>query len=65
MGKLIRLVLVLAIGIVLGYVFHNPIDVKMKTWFGTQRVEKGKAIIEDGGEKTADWVEEKRADNEE
>jgi len=51
MGKLIRLVLVLAIGMFLGYIFHDPIDVKVKDWFGTQRVEKGKTLVEDGATK--------------
>ena len=60
--KLFRFLLVLAIGATLGYVFHAPIDVKVKDWFGSQRVEKGKAIIEEGGENTVEWVEEKRAE---
>lgn len=54
MKKLINFLLVLALGTILGYVFHNPIDNKLKDWFGTQRVEKGKIVIENGMEKTID-----------
>ena len=58
MKKLIRFLLVLALGAFLGYVFHNPIDTKLKTWFGEEKVEnavdgtkrfaeKGKAAVEE------------------
>ena len=51
MKKLIRLLLVLVVGMVLGYVFHQPIDAKLKSKFGIARVEKGKQIVEDTVEK--------------
>lgn len=51
MKKLIKLLLVLALGMVLGYVFHQPIDTKLKVKFGIARVEKGKKIVENTVEK--------------
>lgn len=54
MKKLFNFVLVLALGAVLGYVFHNPIDNKLKAKFGENRVEAGKATVEDLGEKTVE-----------
>jgi len=45
--KLIRFLLVLAIGAILGYVFHNPIDVKLKEKFGTDKVETVRAKTEE------------------
>jgi len=56
MKKLINFLLVLAIGAILGYIFHNPIDVKLKEKFGADKVEATRAIAEekltDVGEKT-------------
>jgi len=56
MKKLINFVLVLALGAFLGYVFHNPIDTKLKAKFGAERTEKVRAAAEekltDVGEKT-------------
>jgi flagellar motor component MotA len=56
MKKLIGILLVLVIGMVLGYVFHDPIDAKLKAKFGTERVEKAKEAtkkgIENAGEAT-------------
>ena len=46
MKKLIKLVLVFAIGMVIGYVFHNTIDTRLKAKFGTTEVTKGKQIVE-------------------
>lgn len=54
MKKLLRFLLVLIIGCILGYVFHNPIDDKLKAKFGNDRVEAGKARVEKLGEKTVD-----------
>ena len=54
MKKLFNFLLVLLIGAILGYVFHNPIDVKLKEKFGENRVEAGKAKVEDLGEKAYD-----------
>lgn len=54
MKKLLRFLLVLIIGCILGYVFHNPIDDKLKAKFGNDRVEAGKARVEKFGEKTVD-----------
>jgi len=51
MRKLIRLLLVLTIGVVFGYVFHNSIDTKLKARFGNERVEAGKKKVENGTEK--------------
>jgi len=63
MKKLIKLVLVLAIGAFLGYVFHDSIDSKLKSKFGEEKIEKvkkdtkeitnnsakiGKAVVEAG-----------------
>ena len=48
MKKLINFLLVLALGACIGYFLHDPIDVKMKDWFGAQRVEKAEAMAEDG-----------------
>ena len=54
MKKLFNFLLVLAIGAILGYVFHNPIDVKIKERFGENRIEVAKDKIEDVGEKAYD-----------
>ncbi len=51
MKKLLNFLLVLAIGAILGYVFHNPIDVKLKEKFGETRIEAAKDKVEDLGEK--------------
>lgn len=48
MKKLFRFLLVLVIGMFLGYVFHNPIDEKLKTKFGADKVE----TVRSGAEKT-------------
>jgi hypothetical protein len=40
MKKLIRFLLVLALGAFLGYVFHNTIDSKLKSNLGNDRVEQ-------------------------
>lgn len=60
MGKLIRFVFVLALGMFLGFILHDPIDVKVKDWFGTQRVEKLEIIAEDGFEKSVEKVEARK-----
>jgi Flp pilus assembly protein CpaB len=52
MKNLIKFALILIVGIILGYVFHNPIDTKLKARFGNTIVEKGKAKVEELGEKT-------------
>ena len=54
MKGIIRFVLVLALGAVLGYVFHNPIDTKLKKKFGNDKVEAAKDKIQNGGEKAYD-----------
>ena len=48
MKKLFNFLLVLLIGAALGYVFHNPIDTKLKEKFGADKVETTRA----GAEKT-------------
>ena len=54
MKKLIRFVLVLALGAFLGYVFHDTIDSKMKSKLGDEKVEqinnKTKRFAEKAGE---------------
>ncbi len=52
MRNLIKFALILVTGVILGYVFHNPIDTKLKARFGNARVEAGKTKVEDLGEKT-------------
>ena len=47
MKKLFNFLLVLAIGAILGYVFHNPIDVKLKEKFGADKVEIARAGTEE------------------
>jgi hypothetical protein len=54
MKKLINFLFVLALGVFLGYVFHNPIDTKLKTKFGTEKVETVRATAE---EKLGDFAE--------
>ena len=54
MKKLIKVLVILAIGVVLGYVYHNDIDTKLKDVFGTSVVEKGKDVVEKGIEKSVD-----------
>jgi len=54
MKKLFNFLLVLVIGVILGYVFHNPIDVKLKEKFGNNRIEAAKDKVEDVGEKAYD-----------
>lgn len=51
MKKLVGFLLILAAGAVLGYVFHDPIDAKLKGKFGDEKVEAAKEKIEEGGEK--------------
>lgn len=70
MKKLIRFLLVLTIGAILGYVFHNPIDAKLKEKFGDEKVETAKDKIEKGGETVVEYadaikdtVEAKREEN--
>lgn len=46
-----KLILVFVVGLVLGYVFHQPIDSYLKSKFGTEKVENGKKIVEDTVEK--------------
>ena len=50
MKKLI-LILVFVLGMILGYVFHQPVDSFLKSKFGIARVEKGKQIVESTVEK--------------
>jgi len=56
MKKIINFLLVLALGAFLGYVFHNPIDNKLKAKFGADKVETARAETEEalrnGAEKT-------------
>lgn len=47
MKKLINFLLVLLIGATLGYVFHNPIDTKLKARFGADKVETARAQTEE------------------
>ena len=54
MKKLIRFVLVLALGVIIGYVFNNPIDTKLKAKYGEEKVEKFKVGVEYIGKKGAD-----------
>ena len=72
MKKILRFAIILLIGAIFGYVFHNPIDVKLKEKFGNEKVEKGKEIVENGTEKAVelgeaikDTVEAKRAEKDE
>lgn len=48
MKNLIRFAITLLIGATLGYVFHNPIDTKLKARFGADKVE----TLREGAEKT-------------
>lgn len=54
MKKLIRFVLVLALGAFLGYVFHDTIDTKMKAKFGDEKVENINAKTKKFAEKAGD-----------
>lgn len=56
MKKLIRFLLVLAIGAFLGYVFHNPIDDKLTQWFGAEKVETINDKTKDFADKADDAV---------
>jgi hypothetical protein len=47
MKSLIRFALTLLIGAILGYIFHNPIDTKLKTKFGAEKVETVRAGAEE------------------
>lgn len=47
MKKLFNFLLVLLIGAALGYVFHNPIDTKLKAKFGADKVETTRAGTEE------------------
>ncbi len=46
MKKILNFLLVLLIGAALGYVFHNPIDEKLKAKFGDDKVEIVRAETE-------------------
>lgn len=48
MKKLIGFLLILVVGMVLGYVFHDPIDTKLKAKFGNDRVENAKTATKKG-----------------
>ena len=52
MKKIIRFALILLVGAILGYVFHNKIDSKLKEKFGNERVESAKATTEKLAEST-------------
>ena len=54
MKKLFNFLLVLLIGAILGYIFHNPIDTKLKAKFGADKVETVRAAAE---EKISDVAE--------
>lgn len=54
MKKLIRFLLILVVGMILGYLFHNTIDAKLKATFGKERVEKTNAIVKKGIKNTAE-----------
>jgi len=47
MKAIIRFALTLLIGAILGYIFHTPIDTKLKAKFGSERVEKTRAVAEE------------------
>jgi hypothetical protein len=47
MKAIIRFALTLLIGAILGYVFHTPIDTKLKAKFGTDKVETVRAKTEE------------------
>jgi len=47
MKSLIRFALTLLIGAILGYIFHNPIDTKLKAKFGADKVENTRAKTEE------------------
>lgn len=49
MKKLIRFLLILVVGMILGYVFHDPIDAKLKAKFGNEKVENAKTAIKNTG----------------
>jgi flagellar motor component MotA len=51
MKKLLGIVLILIVGIIIGYVFHDPIDSKLKAKFGETFVENTNTAIEKGGKK--------------
>ena len=48
MKALIKFLLILLVGMILGYVFHDPIDTKLKAKFGNEKVEKAKQGVENG-----------------
>ena len=48
MKKLIGFLFILVVGVMLGYFFHNPIDTKLKTWFGTEKVERANTTVHNG-----------------
>jgi len=47
MKGLFRFALTLLIGAILGYIFHNPIDTKLKAKFGADKVETVRAKAEE------------------
>ena len=57
MKRLLRLAVVLLIGCVLGFVFHDPIDTKLTEKFGKENVESGKELVEKGVEKGKELTE--------
>lgn len=52
MKKLIRFLLILVVGIILGYLFHDKIDTKLKAKYGEQKVEKAKTATKKSIENT-------------
>lgn len=61
MKKLVNFLIVLFLGMFLGYVFHNRIDTKLRSWFGDEKVnvavEKTKVLIDKGEKITKGAIE--------
>ena len=58
MGKLIKFLLILVVGMILGYVFHDPIETKLNAWLGKDRVEKIETGIKNTGNAVKTGVDE-------
>lgn len=78
MKKLIRFLLILIAGIILGYLFHDKIDTKLKAKYGNEKVEvaknntkkgiensynAGKALVKKGVDTVKETVNSVKEDN--
>lgn len=58
MKKLINIFLLLVVGMILGYLYHDTIDVKLKAKFGNDKIENAKTVTKKGINNTVEVSKE-------